>query len=118
MKTPLDPRHQRRIKVMMELFSASFIDQPNMDIKTKEILDVLTKIDPLITKAAPEFPLDKIAKVDLAILRQAIFELLVEKKEPTKVIIDEAVELAKSFGGDGSPPFINGVLGTIMQHAK
>ena len=78
----------------------------------------LKHIDPLIEKAAPEFPLDKIGKVDLAILRLAVYELVVDKKEPEKVIIDEAVELAKVFGGDGSPPFVNGVLGSILEKNK
>lgn len=118
MKTSEDPRHKKRIKVVQELFQESFLKEQNKEEKTHQIVKLLDTIDPLIKKAAPEFPLDKIAKVDLAILRLAIFELIVEKKEPPKVIIDEAVELAKSYGGDGSPPFINGVLGTILENAK
>src|SRR3989344_446517 len=80
--------------------------------------DALPLIDGAIASAAPEWSLDKISKVDLAILRLAVFELTIEKKEPPKVVIDEAVELAKTYGGDGSPPFVNGVLGTILQNAK
>ena len=118
MKTAKDPRHQKRINIVQELFSISFKKGKKYSPKTKQILQILDKIDPLITQAAPEFPLDKIAKVDLAILRLAIYELTIEKKEPPKVIIDEAVELAKTYGGDGSPPFVNGVLGTILQNAK
>lgn len=77
----------------------------------------LSKIDPLIEKSAPAFPLEGIAKIDVAILRLATFELLFEKKEPPKVIIDEAVELAKEFGGEGSPAFVNGVLGTLLKNS-
>lgn len=72
-------------------------------------------LDEKIQSAAPEWPVDKIAKIDLAILRLAIYELLIEKKEPPKVIIDEAIELAKEFGNDNSPKFVNGVLGTILK---
>ena len=73
-------------------------------------------VDQTIEKIAPEFPVEKINKVDLAILRLAIYELIVEKKAPPNVIIDEAVELAKEFGGDKSPAFINGALGKVVQH--
>lgn len=116
MKTPHDPRHQLRIAIIQELFARSFTLQDKLSDKTRTIIRKLDAIDPLITQSAPEFPLDKISKVDLAILRLAIFELLYEKKEPPKVVIDEAVELAKYFGGEGSPPFVNGVLGTILQN--
>ena len=70
-------------------------------------------IEKKIAVAAPEFSIDKINKTDLAILRLAVYELLVEKKQPPKVIIDEAIELAKEYGGDSSPAFINGALGNI-----
>lgn len=79
----------------------------------KNIFSKRGLIDEFIKKAAPEFPVDKINKVDLAILRLAVYELIVEKKEPPKVIIDEAIELAKEYGGDTSPQFINGALGNI-----
>ena len=76
------------------------------------------KIDKTISDAAPEWPLEKVAKVDLAILRLAVYELLIVKSEPPKVIIDEAVELAKEFGNDSSGSFINGVLGTVLKNTK
>lgn len=116
MKTAQDPRHRLRIGIIQQLFSYSFMKYKKNNAKTQTIINNLANIDPMIIKAAPEYPLDKISKVDLAILRLAVFELLLEKKEPPKVIIDEAVELAKSFGGEGSPPFINGVLGTILEN--
>ncbi len=80
---------------------------------TEAIFRKRQKIDKIIGKAAPEFPIDKINKIDLAILRLAVFELAIEKKEPPKVIIDEAIELAKEYGGETSPQFINGALGNI-----
>lgn len=113
MKTSQDPRHKRRQKLVQELFSMEFHTQP----VSKEAILVLSnkeKVDAIIEKAAPEFPASKLNKIDLAILRLALFELLIEKKEPQKVVIDEAVELAKEYGGNTSYSFINGVLGTII----
>ncbi|OGH39352.1 MAG: hypothetical protein A3B44_02210 [Candidatus Levybacteria bacterium RIFCSPLOWO2_01_FULL_38_21] len=113
MKNPLDPRHKKRQKVVENLFKKSFYNQP-IDREAGKIFVNLGIIDDSIKKAAPEFPIDKINRVDLAILRLAIFELLIEKKEPPKVIIDEAIELAKEYGGETSPSFINGALGNII----
>jgi N utilization substance protein B len=71
------------------------------------------KIDDSIRKFAPAWPLDQIAMVDRNILRLAIFEILFDNKVPVKVAISEAIELAKSFGGESSAKFINGVLGSV-----
>lgn len=117
MKTPNDPRHIRRQKTVQELFKYDFFPQPISD-RARLILKHKAFLDEKIQKAAPEFPIEKINKVDLAILRQAVFELLVEKKEPPNVIIDEAIELGKEFGGESSPAFINGALGNIISHEK
>lgn len=75
------------------------------------------KIDELIEKCAPEWPLGQVAVVDRNILRLGIFELLYGNYEevPPKVAINEAIELAKTFGGDSSSRFVNGVLGTIYR---
>lgn len=70
-------------------------------------------IDERIGKAAPAFPLDQIAGTDRVALEQAVYELLNEQDVPTKVAINEAVELAKTYGGENSGRFVNGVLGTI-----
>lgn len=78
----------------------------------------MSVLDTKIQSAAPEWPLDKIAKIDLAILRLAVYELVIEKKEPPKVIIDEAVEIAKQFGNENSAKFVNGVLGTILKETS
>ncbi len=77
----------------------------------------LAEIDDLITKAAPEWPLDQVAKVDKNTIRVAIFEMLFDEQEdvPPRVSINEAVEVGKTFGGESSPKFINGVLGSVYR---
>jgi transcription antitermination factor NusB len=115
MKTPRDPRHLHRLHTVQHLFSYSFRDEKTLDENILPIIPHLADIDAHIETAAPQFPVSKIARVDVAILRLAIFELLIERKTPPKVIIDEAVELGKELGGDASPSFINGVLGTLYQ---
>lgn len=116
MKTPLDPRHQQRLKTVKNLFCWSFQENQKIkDILAEKVLENQKKIDETIKKAAPEWPIKQINRIDLAILRLAVFELLCLRKEPHKVIIDEAIELAKYFGGEKSPPFVNGVLGTILK---
>lgn len=81
----------------------------------KRVVSKRPQIDKLIAAAAPEWPLAQISAVDLNILRLAVAELTRKSKTPYKVIIDEAVELAKEFGGENSSKFINGVLGTIVE---
>jgi len=71
------------------------------------------KIDRHIEEFAPAWPIEQIPAVDRNILRLAIFEILLDNKVPVKVAINEAVELAKTFGSDSSPKFVNGVLGSI-----
>ena len=119
MKTPFDPRHKKRIKAIKSLFSWDF--QPKTAPENKlagKVLKKVAQIDKIITKAAPEWPIQQINRIDLAILRLAVYELVVAKKEPPKVIIDEAVELAKAYGGQSSPKFVNGVLGTILKQRE
>ena len=118
MKKRSDPRHLARQKITQELFSYSFSKKQDQDFspETQKIIKNLGKIDPKIKKAAPEFSINRINKIDLAILRLAIFELLINKKEPFKVIIDEAIELSKEFGSENSPQFINGALGAIVSN--
>lgn len=100
---------------MQQLFSFSFHEEAARHEESAPIIPLLPDIDAHIEKAAPEWPLSKIAKIDLAILRLAVWELMYDKQNPSKVVIDEAVELAKAFGNEHSAKFINGVLGTIMQ---
>ncbi len=81
------------------------------------VIEHLPKLDKIIEKAAPEWPLEQITIVDRNILRIGLYELLFGNRQevPPKVAINEAVELAKSFGGESSGKFINGVLGTIYR---
>lgn len=72
------------------------------------------KMDVVIQKLAPEWPLDQMAVIDRNILRIAILEFAILHTTPVKVAINEAVELAKMFGSDSSPRFVNGVLGTLV----
>lgn len=79
------------------------------------VLKHRSEIDELLQPIAPEWPLEQIARVDRAVLRIGGFELKYERDVPPKVVINEAVELAKAFGGDNSSKFINGVLGTLFE---
>lgn len=83
----------------------------------KGVLSHMKELDTIIEKAAPQWPIDQIAVVDRNVLRIGLFELLFGNREevPPKVAINEAIELAKSFGGDSSGKFVNGVLGTIYR---
>ena len=111
----MDPRHKERLETIQELYSASFAKQKNVKDKTKKIIGKSGYLNKIIQKFAPKFPVDKIAKVDLAILNLAAYELMVEKKEPPKVIINEAVELARELGSNKSYSFVNAVLGKIYE---
>src|SRR4030067_2528289 len=99
MKTAKDPRHKQRRKIIKELFAETFTSQNILSKEVQEIVDNKNLIDQKIQIAAPTWPLEKLNKIDLAILRLAVYELI-NSGEPPKVIIDEAVELAKEFGGD------------------
>lgn len=72
-------------------------------------------LDSIIRPVAPEWPIEQIARMDRIILRMGVYELMHDKSVPPKVVINEAVELAKAFGGDNSSKFINGVLGTVLR---
>lgn len=113
MKTAQDPRHRRRRKTVQALYSAGFGQRRPTTELAEKIKRVLKRVDKIIGGAAPQWPIERINAVDLAILRLAVYELAVAKKEPPKVVIDEAVELAKEFGSENSPGFINGALGNI-----
>ena len=77
------------------------------------VLEFKPQMDMLIARYAPEWPLEQMAVIDRNILRMAIFEFLVDRETPVKVAINEAVELAKIYGSDSAPRFINGVLGSL-----
>ena len=117
MKRKSDPRHLNRIKIMKQLFTWDFRPAKKPPIAIATIISKLATIDQLITKSAPDRPIEGINRVDLAILRNSVFELIIDK-EPPKVVIDEAIELGKEFGSDSSSSFINGVLGKVVKLKK
>ena len=80
------------------------------------VLPLRRDLDHMIEKYAPEWPLDQIAAIDRNILRIACWEFAISRETPVKVAINEAVELAKLFGSDSAPRFINGVLGTLAEN--
>ena len=80
------------------------------------ILPLTHELDLLIAKYAPDWPLDQIAAIDRNILRMALWEFAIQGETPIKVAINEAVELAKHYGSDSAPRFINGVLGSLAEH--
>lgn len=122
----MDARHEKRIKLVQNIFALSFdyknekfiLPNKNLTEETEKLNQNLEKIDSIISTHAPKYPLDKIAKTDLGILRLAVYELLIEQKEPVKVVINEAVELAKELGNDRSYAFINAVLGSIIKEVQ
>ncbi len=130
----VDKRHLKRIKLMQHLFAETFEpstqeerkQQPpdlysshrlpentQLQQQAKQIISDLSEIDQQLQAHAPERPLSDINQVDLAILRLIVWEAM-HKKTPKKVLIDEAVELAKEFGSESSPRFVNGVLGKLL----
>lgn len=118
MKTAKDPRHINRVRVMQELFAVDFSPKNHPKIKeTKDILTDKERIDRLIASAAPAWPIGNINKIDLSILRLAVYELTNKNESasiPPKVVVDEAVEIAKEYGSSSSPSFVNGVLGKLI----
>ena len=87
-----------------------FIERLVRGVDTKQ-----AELDAELQPVAPEWPIDQIARMDRVILRMGLYELKYEKDTPPKVVINEAVELAKAFGSENSSKFINGVLGTVLR---
>lgn len=104
----------------IEKFGPDIEDLDFINKLSKGILENLSKIDKVIRVSAPERPIEQISIIDRNVLRIGLFELFyAEKKEvPPKVAINEAIELAKSFGGENSGKFVNGVLGTVFKNLK
>jgi len=104
------------IKNNLREFAPDFDDNGFTNHLVKGVVNHLDEINSLITKYAPEWPLEQITVVDRNILRIGIYELKFSGGEiPPKVAINEAIELAKTFGGESSGKFVNGVLGTIFK---
>jgi len=137
-------RHLGRIVALQTLYEQDFrreVEDPGLDledvlarnisryeetIEDKAFIENLvrgvsgkeTELDAIIRPVAPEWPIEQIARMDRVILRIGVYELLFEDSVPPKVVINEAVELAKAFGGDNSSKFINGVLGTVLRNQE
>ncbi len=129
-------RHRVRIAALQALFELDATDHPLEHVTARLVEDEqlppegasfldrlvrgswrnLPQLDQIIEEAAPNWPVNQMPGVDKAILRIALFEILIDdvEKTPVKAVINEAVELAKHFGSDNSSRFVNGVLGTIV----
>ncbi|MBD3363081.1 transcription antitermination factor NusB [Candidatus Dojkabacteria bacterium] len=144
MKNRKDPRHLARQLALQKLFTYDFFQKDenkdfgfsleelkeinssaNIDLDSEFIgkliegvLQFKEPMNEIIIELAPERPIKDMAKVDLQILYLAIYEGLIAKLTPIKVVIDEAIELAKEFGGDKSGKFVNGVLGNLIKNKK
>jgi N utilization substance protein B len=130
-------RHVGRIVAIQALYETESVDHKPVDIierlgegdvipaeattfareLVKGVLTHRREIDEVLAKAAPTWPVDQIAAVDRNILRLAIYEIILDNKTPVRAAINEAVELAKTFGSDNSAKFVNGVLGSVSLSA-
>lgn len=129
-----DNRHNARVLALTNLFCFMFAEEEEIysTILYKEevgnidydsdlyyklyngVKESVEELDEQISEHAKDWPIKNISKIDLIILRIAIFELLIDKTNEPSIIIDEAVELAKEFGNDNSSKFIHGVLGSVI----
>lgn len=132
-------RHLSRMVTMQAIFEANFrpeadrseiisrsvaefaddVDKEYILSTSNQVLEKKAELDEEIAKSAPEWPIEQISPIDKAILELAIYELLYSSDVPSKVSINEAVELAKQFGSENSSKFVNGVLGSVYdKHEK
>jgi len=111
---------QEIIKRNLEEFGSGLKEQSFVLDLANGVAKHIQEIDEIIRKTAPQWPLDQISLVNCNVLRLGLFELLYanEKEVPPKVAINEAIELAKNFGGATSGKFVNGVLGTVYKELK
>lgn len=131
-------RRRTRAAVMQSLYEADIVAHSAADALTSRISETelprraelfarnlvegvlanSAEIDRIITDFAPNWPVSQMAVVDRNILRMAVYEIALARETPPKVAINEAVELAKAFGADSAPRFINGVLGSVLAAAS
>ncbi|MDP2673830.1 MAG: transcription antitermination factor NusB [Dehalococcoidia bacterium] len=126
-------RRRARIAALKTLFEVDSVGHPPDEILDRQledsplpedaaqfarelvrgVLEQRERLDEIIRKNAPAWPLEQVAAVDRSILRLAIYEIVIDNRVPMRAAINEAVELAKEFGGEASPKFVNGVLGSV-----
>lgn len=131
-------RHEARITALQALFEIDTATHPTDDVlgrylgnaqmptPTRRFIESLVRgvmaererLDAIIAKTAPTWPVPQLPAIDRTVLRMALWELLIERDVPVKAVINEAVELAKRFGGDNSGRFVNGVLGTVVAEQR
>lgn len=96
-------------------YSEMVDDVAFIEALVRGVVEQTDKLDATLQPIAPEWPIDQIARMDRIVLRMGLYELLYAQDVPPKVVINEAVELAKAFGGENSSKFVNGVLGTVLR---
>lgn len=131
-------RHEARITALQALFEidaaehdpeevlARYLGNAQMPPGTRRFITALVngvlrereQLDAIIAETAPAWPVPQLPAIDRTILRMALWELLIERDVPVKAVINEAVELAKRFGGENSGRFVNGVLGTVVARER
>lgn len=132
----MKPRTRARGVALQALYEIDIVGHPPSRVIEDRILDeameeslsefarqivlgvfpLVSRLDALISRHAPEWPMDQVAIIDRNILRVALWEIAVNRQTPVKVVINEAVELAKVYGSDSTPRFVNGVLGSLVDH--
>lgn len=106
---------QNALEKNLKEFAPEFDDVEFVETTTNGVLTNIEEIDALISKYAPQWPIEQITIVDRNVLRIGIFELKFSPEIPARVAINESIELAKTFGGESSGKFVNGVLGAIYR---
>lgn len=127
MSSAQDPRHQKRLNRVEQVFSWQFYEENKFTDLTEateeqfediaELLQHVEEFDQTILKYAPKHEIDVFNKIDLAILRQALYELLYTDT-PAAVVIDEAVEISKEYGSEDTASFVHGVLGNVVDDRR
>ncbi len=115
-----EEKHDKIVERNIEEFGQNIKDADFINDLTIGVISNKEELDKIISAAAPEWPLEKITTVDRNVLRIGLYELIYGDKNevPPKVAINEAIELAKQFGGSSSGKFVNGVLGTVYREIK
>jgi N utilization substance protein B len=132
----MKPRTRARSVALQALYETDMTDHPPLRVIQERLTDaglsddlaefsqkivlgvwpIIAQLDTFISERAPEWPLDQVAIIDRNIIRIALWEFAIDAETPVKVAINEAVELAKVYGSDSSPRFVNGVLGSLSEN--